>query len=368
MFSPGRLVLARRRRGLTQAELARRAGVTARRIGDYERGRLEPDRAALGSLAEQLRFPLNFFAAPEPDEIASGAPSFRARKKTTAIKRDAATSSAVFAVEFNRWLESRFDLPEAAVPIIDRVDPEIAAEMVQASWGIELKPTTNMVHLLESRGVRLFAVSPEDAEVDAFSLWHRGRPFIFLNTLTSGERGRFDVAHELGHLVLHSGAAELPSQEAEDEANAFASAFLMPRTSVLTHMPREPLTSQIIEGRAIWRVSAMALTHRLRDLGLLTGDHYRSACVELSQQGFRGAESGGIPRENSQLLTKVLRALRGQRISLADVADELCLPLEDLTNLMLGLSITAVPGTGAGRGFDARRTARRPRLTPITPS
>ncbi|WP_246025161.1 ImmA/IrrE family metallo-endopeptidase [Saccharopolyspora antimicrobica] len=305
---------------------------------------------------------------PEPHELAAAAVSFRARKKLAAVKRNAAISSAVLAIEFNQWLERHFDLPQSAVPTLAGMSPEAAAGVVRAQWGVDLRPVRNVVHLLESRGVRVFALDIDHVEVDAFSFWHGRRPFVFLNTLTSGERGRFDAAHELGHLVLHSGCHELSSQHAEDEANQFASAFLMPRTSVLSRMPFGALTSDIIEGKTIWNVSAMALAHRLHDLGMLTDDQYRSACVALARSGYRSTEPDGVGREASQLLTKVLRSLRAQRITLADVSAELCISLEDLGSLLLGLTITGVAASGIERGHRTGSAAGRPRLSPVTPS
>ena len=84
-------------------------------------------------------------------------------------------------------------------------------------------PIKNMIHLLEARGVRVLSLSIDTAQLDAFSMWHADTPFVFLNTKKSCEHSRFDVGHELGHLVLHRHAGA-KGQEVEREANAFASA------------------------------------------------------------------------------------------------------------------------------------------------
>jgi Zn-dependent peptidase ImmA (M78 family)/DNA-binding XRE family transcriptional regulator len=365
MFCPRRLALARQRRRLTQAALAGRIGLPARRVGDYERGQAEPRPEVLSSLSATLKFPLGFFGFPEPDEVAVGAVSFRAPGKMVAADQNAALSGVVLASEFNRWIETRFELAEPAVPVLERTGPQLAAEMVRAHWRIDLKPISNMVHLVEAHGMRVFALAPEDARVGSFSLWHGGLPFIFLDTSTPGVCGRFDVAHELGHLVLHSGSAKLPSPEAEEEADAFARGFLMPGTSVFAHMPRGPLTSHILEGTDIWGVSAMTLAHRLHELGLLTEEQHRVACVQLSKCASRDASE--LLREDSQLLTKVLRSLRSQGISLADIAAELCIPLEELAKIMFGLTITGVPGTGSVDFRECAGTDEKPRLGLVTP-
>lgn len=84
------------------------------------------------------------------------------------------------------------------------------------------------------------------AEVDAFSMWRQSTPFVFLNTKKSAEHSRFDAAHELGHLVLHRHGSP-QGREAEREANAFASAFLMPRASVLAYAPRMATIDHLIK-------------------------------------------------------------------------------------------------------------------------
>ncbi|WP_254402128.1 ImmA/IrrE family metallo-endopeptidase [Streptomyces sp. AC555_RSS877] len=81
-----------------------------------------------------------------------------------------------------------------------------------------------MVHLLQSHGVRVFSLSPDSLEVDAFAVWRGTTPFVFLNTMETVERSTFDAAHELGHLVMHA-TRERPAPEAERQANDFTSAF-----------------------------------------------------------------------------------------------------------------------------------------------
>ncbi len=77
-------------------------------------------------------------------------------------------------------------------------DSEAAAEMLRAHWGIGELPVKNMIALLESRGIRVYSLAIDAKEVDAFSMWKGGRPFVFLNTFKSAEHCRFDAAREIG--------------------------------------------------------------------------------------------------------------------------------------------------------------------------
>jgi Zn-dependent peptidase ImmA (M78 family) len=229
------------------------------------------------------------------------------------------------------------------VPVLTGHDPESAAQVARARWGLGERPVSNMLHLLEAHGVRIYSLTEENNQLDAYSLYWHGQPFIFLNTGKSGERGRFDAAHELGHLVLHGDHLVPNRPEAEAEANRFASAFLMPRASILAAGLRDATPDKILRAKRIWKVSAMALAHRLSDLGLLTDWGYRAACVQLSQWGYRRAEPQGIDRESSQLLAKVFRSVREQGETPVSVAAAIGITADELRAHIFGLTLTAVP-------------------------
>jgi Zn-dependent peptidase ImmA (M78 family)/DNA-binding XRE family transcriptional regulator len=343
MLNPSRLAVARKRRGLTLTRLAELTELSTRSLSAYENGHQTPAEETLLLLADVLEVEPTFLAATDIEEIPLDAVSFRALSKMTARQRDSALSAGRIAILINDWVEAHFDLPRADIPSLTGSDPESAAEIVRARWGLGEKPITNMLHLLEARGVRIYSLTAENAQLDAYSLYWRTQPFIFLSTLKSGERGRFDAAHELGHLVLH-GEHQVPhGPAAEIEANRFAAAFLMPRASVLAAGLRGAGVDRILRAKRTWNVAAMALTHRLNELDLLTEWGYRSACVQLSRMGYRRGEPNGIQRESSQLLAKVFKGLRDDGIKAADVAAQLGITPTELTSHVFGLVLTSVP-------------------------
>jgi Zn-dependent peptidase ImmA (M78 family)/DNA-binding XRE family transcriptional regulator len=344
-LTPSRLTLARKRRGLTIIQLAAAVGFTARSLSAYENGRQEPNPATLRRLAAALDVPVAFLTANDIGEIPIDAISFRALSKLTAGQRDTARAAARIALLLAEWIEHRFHLPQPDVPSLPRPDPETAAEVVRARWGLGVAPLGNLVRLLEAHGIRVFSLAADCAAVDAFSLvWHQ-TPYVLLNTTKSGERGRFDAAHELGHLVLH-GEHRLPhGPDAEQDANRFAAAFLMPRASVLAHNLTGATIDHILAAKQTWRASAMALTHRLHELGLLTDWGYRTACVDLSRRGYRTAEPDGIPRETSPLLETVFHTLRAEGTSPTQIARDLHITTAELNRHVFGLVPTAIHGT-----------------------
>lgn len=347
VLTPSRLVLARKRRAFTLIELARRAGVSVRSLTSYENAKADPTAETVARLAAALDVTVEFLSAPDLDVIPEGAVSFRALSKMSATKRDAALSAGRVAIEIQSWIDERFNLAEPSVPTLDRLDPETGAETLRARWGLGVAPVKNVIHTLEAHGVRVYSLASDCREVDAFSLTWRGVPFVFLNTSKSAERSRFDAAHELGHLVLHSESVPPQGRRAEEEANRFAAAFLMPRQAVVARQLRNATVDVILRERHTWKVAAMALTHRLHELGLLTEWGYRNNCVALSRMGYRSTEPGGGIRETSQVFEKVFQALREERSSPRQIADDLGLSHDEFARHIFGLAVLPVAGDGS---------------------
>lgn len=344
LFNPTRLTLARKRRGLTMTKLAKAVGVEPRSISAYEKGEFGPDEARLGKLCDALTFPPAFFFGDDLDEPTPDVASFRALSKMTAGQRDTALGAGAIALMLNNWIEQRFELPPAYLPDLSREDsPEAAASLLRQQWDLGELPIKNMIHLLEAKGVRVYSLSVDAREVDAFSMWRTDTPFVFLNTKKSAEHSRFDAAHELGHLVLHRHGSP-QGREAEKQANAFASAFLMPRATLLAQSPHMASVEHLIQLKKYWSVSVAALNYRLHTVGALSDWHYQSLCIEISKRGFRKREPSEGQRETSQVLQKVFAALRSESISKSDIASDLSVHAEDLNQIVFGLALTSLSG------------------------
>lgn len=342
-FNPKRLSLARQRRRLTGKDLAETAGLSAITVSRLENGDNEPDDETVGRIAKALSYPEAFFYADDPDELDTIAVSFRSLSKMSAKERNAAIAAGRIGLEVNEWLEREFSLP--APDLIDlsyETSPEAAAKSLRAYWGLGERPVNNMLGLLEVKGVRVFSLSEAARTVDAFSFWRDERPFVFLNNFKTAEHSIFDAAHELAHLVMHRHAGAQPSRAAEREANEFASAFLMPANDVRARMPRFIKVDLIIKAKARWRVSAMALAHRLNTLGFMTEWQYKSACIELGRRGYRTGEPNGVDRETSAIWRKVLATLWNERTTKRDIAAKVNLPPDELEALIWGLAGSAV--------------------------
>jgi len=345
-FNPSRLTVARKRKGLTKIEFATRTGIPLRSFKAYELGEYPPPEDLLPKFVSVSGFPLEFFFGHTLEEPREETASFRSMARMKSYQRDMALSQGALALHLNEWLEERFELPSADVPTLrHETAPEAAAEAVRHHWGIGELPVSNIIHLLESKGVRIFSLAVDALEVDAFSLWKEGTPFIFLNTVKTAERSRHDAAHELGHLVMHRHGGPI-GRQAEEQANAFASAFLMPRSSILANVPRFVNLATLVKLKKIWQVSVAALAYRLHALGILTDWQYRMLYIQISRNKFRRQEPNPIPRETSLVLPKIFAALRQDGFSRSNVAKELCIPPSELEALMFGLTMAGIEGGG----------------------
>ena len=357
MFNPTRFACARKRKGLTKSHLAELIGVDLRSISAYESGETIPREETLSKIVFVTGFQKEFFYGDDLEEPAADAASFRALTKMTARQRDMALSQGAIAIYLSKYIEDRFELPIVDLPDLSHEkSPEAASETLRQNWGIGVLPIRNLIHLMEAKGVRIFSLAIEAREVDAFSMWKQKTPYVFLNTKKSSEHSRYDAAHELGHLVLHRHAAP-HGREAEREADMFASAFLMPRASVIAHAPRFPTFADLVSLKRIWTISVAALNYRLHEVGMLSDWQYRMLCIQIAKYG-RTREPSEASRETSQILPKVFAALYADKITRSEVAQALSIPRSELEQLMFGLTMASIEGSQTASS-DSRRADLR---------
>ncbi len=337
MPNPERVELVRLRLGLTKTGFAEKLGVDRKTMQRFEKsGELSKD--ILDRLCSITGYQEAFFDKSDAEYPNTDGVSFRSLRSLTASVRDAALAAGALAFEIDDWVHERFDLPEHSLPQVWNRSPMEAAAALRAHWGIGERPIANMVNLLEAHGVRVFSLVEKTRHLDAYSFWRNEKPYVFLNTLKTAEHSRFDAAHELGHLVMHRHTGP-NHKSAEDEANAFASAFLIPPNDLVARLPRARTLSQIIEGKKRWKVSAAALNYALHRHNLISDWHYRGNYIQLNKLG-REEEPEGIERETSQVWRKILTALWNEGTPISGMAKGLSIPEREISNLLFGIVVT----------------------------
>ncbi len=358
-FIPARLEMARAIRQMTATDLASAASISAPWISQIENVKKTPGPELVRELARVLNFPVEFFYRPVKSQPPSDAFHFRATSKLAKKDEATARSLSTLAIELSDWIEATYHSPAPAVSEVqeligsdDELAPEQAAEAVRGAWGLGVAPVKNLLQLLESKGAKVYSAGGPLQAIDAFSFRHGATPVIFLNVHKSAERLRFDLAHELGHLVMHGGSLNVePGREKEQAANDFASSFLMPRSDVIGAIHGNNLMLEdILMLKRRWRVSAMALNLRAHRLGVISDWTYSTLAKQLSMAGFRRGEPGSDLRtESSSLLTQVMSDMRSRGQGFSELARLLDVRAQDVQDLMLGIVTFAIQGDGVVR-------------------
>ncbi len=359
VFNPSRLKLARTRRQLTIKKLAELVGLTPRAVSEYEKERCTsvPKGQTIASISEALFYPPEFFFEEDDiDEVATDSVSFRSLKSMKASHQHAAISAGSLGVMVDTYLRDKFELPKVNLPDLKDSTPEEAATLIRSEWGLGNNSISDVISLLEKYGVRVYSLDEKTAAVDAFSFWRDGVPYVFLNTQKSGERSRFDACHELGHLVLHRESVP-QGKDIEREADTFAAYFLMPTDTVKKLSGRFFSISDILKLKKSWKVSAMALIVHMRRLEVLSEWQYKSMIIEASKMGLRTKEIEGIPKEKSKLLNNILEKLKLKNIGVSDIAKDLKLPVEEVSNLLFRFNVIG--------GSNVKTNKPKPTLTVV---
>jgi Zn-dependent peptidase ImmA (M78 family) len=289
-----------------------------------------------------------------PDPVARS--FFRSLRSTPQRDRDRADAHAEHVLDLVDYLERQVKLPLLDIPQLtpssgNRIEIEEIARQIRQTWQVPAGPIANVVRLLEAHGVIVARLDSGGSKLDAFSRWFAERPLVLLWADKGDKaRSRFDAAHELGHLVMHSDPDPL-DREQERQANMFASAFLMPSEEVGPYLPRRAPTlgswPQLLEWRKHWGVSAKALLYRARELGALSESAFRRAMVNYNKQRLKERDGTqlGDP-ESPLLLVRSLEAL-GLPDPLNTVARNALVPRSLVDEVFCGGSFSSEPSIEA---------------------
>ena len=321
LFDGARLTMARHLAGLRKSDLATRIDKSATAVAAWESGAKRPTAATVAELALALSVDPGFFAV-RPDDVAevSTTPHFRSLRSTSQLARDQAFAYGQLAVDIAASLERHVEFPDPEVPTLPvavddrRTDhPEEAARMVREQWGLGAGPIGHLIRLVETHGILVVFSPSQTASVDAYSFANQLRPVVVLNpTKRDYYRQRFDVAHELGHLVMHADA-EPGSRTVEEQAHRFASELLMPAAEIRDSLPATMggnVWANLSKLKEQWGVSMQALLFRARKLGKLGDVSYRNAMTTISIRGWRRDEPGLVEAiEQPSLLARAVELL-----------------------------------------------------------
>lgn len=308
-IDPDRLKIARGLRGMTQGTLSIESGIPQGTISKLENGLI--NTIEMEHEAEHLERVLE--VAPgflRRSSARSSLPEifYRTHKM---LRRDqnrleaevvlarAGINSLIEGVDF----ETAFDLPN--FPIDEHGDASEVARRVRKSLMIPEGPVLDLTGVIEATGTLIVPIFGAPDKFDAMASPRTqdcDNNIIFVDMTCPGDRFRFNVAHELGHLVLHRQA----HSRVEPQANEFAAELLMPAEEIRPYLKNLTL-ERAVELKRYWRVSIAAIVYRANFLGAISEGRFKSLQVQISRKGWRQNEPCKIPLEKPYLLEELVK-------------------------------------------------------------
>ena len=290
-----RLKLARKMAGMSLQDLSNELGsvVTKQALNKYELGEMNPSSEILVALAKVLRVKQDYFL--KQNEVKLGEIEFRKRAGLSKKNEEAIIEKARDYVE--RYLEienilgikNDFKNPLESDLISTDEDVSKAAEKLRKAWALGTAPISNLVELLELRGIRVILIEDVD-EVDGFAaITFSGVPVVVVNTKgRSVERIRFTIIHEVAHVLLKFAASVLENKKILEElCHYFSSCFLLPHEILIKLLSRSKRSyvyiNELINIKEYAGISIRAIVHRCRKVGIITESYYQRWMVYLSK-------------------------------------------------------------------------------------
>ena len=341
-FVGARLELSRAFRQVTLKKLAEEVSVSFGLLGHYENGRRKrPGEDLVGALALALEVKPGFFFEPLADVWKEHECSFRRRVATPeGVKKRARAHGTMIGLvvrELSEYVKpKRYNVPSISAASPDEINE--AANRCRVHWKLGKGPIPHVGRLAEQNGVILVQHLVHADKIDAFA--RRGSVSVILlnKARASTSRWIFDVAHELGHFVMHEGK-ETGSKDTEDQANCFAGALLLPRATFGQEFRSRPFSwTHIFDLKRRWFASAGAIIRRAYNLGLLDPISYRRCYRYMSMRGWIKSEPSEPPFVGPEWLQSAFAvAAEDYQVTAMELCDKLNFTPDLFT------SVTGVP-------------------------
>jgi Zn-dependent peptidase ImmA (M78 family)/transcriptional regulator with XRE-family HTH domain len=336
-----RLKEAREARGMSLGDLAAKIDTSRQVLSKYELGKLFPRVETLANLASTLEVPPSFFAQT-PTEAQLNPLFFRNFKSKTAQKqRTAAERRLAWVHRLIAKIEDFVDLPPVNVPDfkppsnpleISDAEVERAASELRRFWGLKDGVIPDVIKLVENNGCIVTANLIDSQSMDGLSQWgSHGRPLIAIDCRdVSSAHRRLDVAHELGHLIVHRHVdkryiVENPDthRKIEEQAFRFAGAFMLPEGTFRQSLPYVSLDSLLLL-KPQWRLSVSAMLYRAQNLRMISDETAKRLWINLNRRGWKKHEplEDRIALEEPRILANAIIALRSNNVD--DALGQIC--------------------------------------------
>lgn len=313
-------------RGFSQEQLGKKIGVTRQAISNCEKDIISLNTANLLKLSEILELPLSFFYKQPPIENNSDKVIFfRSKDIPKKTKEQLREEINIFDKEVVKYFEQYVKLPKLNLPDLSNIlkngtynyKKETIMEVckkIREHWGLGNKPIDNLAYILQANGFIISRQYIDQDKTDAFSQKIDNNYIFISGNKECAVRSRFDLAHELGHLILHDSLEidEFEDKIIEKDADLFASEFLYPSEVFLEDIQDYSLGfERFIELKEKWKVSIQLLVRKCKDLGVISEEKYIYFQKRISFNRWRKKEplDDRIVLEKPRLFEDVIELL-----------------------------------------------------------
>lgn len=346
-INPEMMVIAREARELTQGELAKLLSVSQGKISKMECGLIGISEEMLRQLSIVLDFPKHFFSISDP-LVGFGVGMFyhRKRQSLSSVKLGKIHAEMnIRRIQVLRLLRS-IEMKESKFRYLDIDEYDGRAEdiagIIRGNWLLPRGPIKDLTKTIEDAGGIVVRCDFGTNLLDALSLWVQGAPpLFFINKNAPCDRLRFNLAHELAHIIMH----RVPNPNMEDEANRFAAEFLMPAEDI-AHSLSGMTLPKLASLKPFWKVSMAALLKRASDLGKITERTARYLWMQMGKAGFRSHEPSelDLPIEEPRLLDEIMSAYQHElKYSTSEICHLLAIHEHELRSKYLGQKTMLAP-------------------------
>ncbi len=338
-----RIQRARKALGLSLRDLGEQIAMSHAAIKKYEDNEVTPSSDILIKLAKALHVRVEYFFRPERFTLEN----IQYRKHADMPERHLEEITAKILDQVERRVELENVFPTAPVKsfsiknlpkmVIHIDEVEKLADHVRFQWNLGFDPIPDLIDIFEEQGIKVFAIDNEQyPKIDGLYTEVNGMPVVVVGDQRPGDRQRFTLAHELGHLILDNRLAD--GLDIELCCNRFAGAFLLPKLSLVNVLGEhrnsiEPRELSLLKQE--FGISMTGILHRTEEAGIISNNLYSQLRAEFNARGWSKKEPGKrYPKERTHIFEQMIfHALAEEYIGESKAAELMNMPLESFRSL-----------------------------------
>lgn len=337
-----RIQRARKALGLSLRDLAEQVGLSHAAIKKYEDNLATPSSDMLIQLAKALHVRVEYFFRPE--RFALENIQYRKHDDMPEKHLEEITAKILDQIERRVELESlfpsspiqKFSIGEKKITNYD--DIELFANKIRNQWKLGLEPLSDLIDIFEENGIKVFEIDNQQyPKFDGLCAYINNMPIIVIGNQWPGDRQRFTLAHELGHLVL-SGFFTPASLDEEKCCDRFAGAFLLPKDSLVALLGEhrsyiEPRELSLLKQE--FGISMLSILHRAEDTGIISNNLYHQLRSEFNERGWSKQEPGEqYPKQKTHIFEQMIfHALAEEYIGESKAAELMNMSVESFRTM-----------------------------------